>query len=564
MIPIPRALIPHFSLLGLGLTALAAPAAAAGSFPVAIEVHADRTAGTLRPFWSFFGCDEPNYAESLDGRKLMHELSELAPGHVYFRTHNLLTTGDGRPALKWGSTGVYTEDAHGRPVYNWTILDDIFDSYIARGVKPYVEVGFMPEALSTHPRPYRHHWKPGDPYGDIFTGWSYPPKDYAKWEELVYQWVNHCVERYGTDEVNTWYWEVWNEANTGYWHGTPAEFRKLHDYAAAGILRALPTARIGGPDSAGAGGPFTRDFIAHCLTGVNAATGKVGTPLDFVSFHAKGSPRFVAGHVQMGIARQLQTIDQGFAIAASYPQTKHKPIIIGESDPDGCGACTGPQLGYRNTSLYATYTAESIAREYELADRRGVNLAGAITWAFEFGDRPIFSGLRSLSTHGIDKPVLNVFRMLGKMSGRRVLVQSSGARTLDSILQHGVRGRPDVDALAAIEPHQLSILVWHYHDDDVAGPEAAVTLSIDGLPPSVLIARFAHYRVDQDHSNAYTAWLQMGSPAHPTPEQHQQLETAGGLGTYPAPPILDVEDGRASVSFSLPREAVSLLVLQWR
>ena len=98
---------------------------------------------------------------------------------------------------------------------------------------------------------------------------------------------------------------VWNEPNIGYWRGTPEEFYKLHDYAVAGVRRALPTARVGGPDVAGSGGEFMRDFLEHCLRGTNYATGETGTPTDFISFHAKGVAEFIDGHVRMGIANQL-------------------------------------------------------------------------------------------------------------------------------------------------------------------------------------------------------------------------------------------------------------------
>src|SRR3982751_84896 len=166
------------------------------TFPITIHVDASKSLGPLRSIWLFFGPDEPNYAYMKDGRRLIGEIGQLAPpGTVaYFRTHNLLTTGDGTPALKWGSTNAYTEDAQGRPVYDWTIVDRIFDTYRARGVKPYVELGFMPEAMSTHPQPYQHDFRPGS--GSIRTGWAYPPKDYAKWEELIYQWVRHSIARY--------------------------------------------------------------------------------------------------------------------------------------------------------------------------------------------------------------------------------------------------------------------------------------------------------------------------------------------------------------------------------
>src|SRR5207237_6481853 len=141
------------------------------------------------------------------------------------------------------------------------------------------------------------------------------------------------------------------------------------------------------------------------------ANGKTGTPLDFISFHAKGSPRFVDGHVQMGIANQLRTIDAGFGLIALYPDLKHTPVVIGESDPDGCAACQGSQLGYRNSTMYSSYTAASFAREYELADKHGVNFEGARTWAFEFEAQPFFAGLRSLASHGLDLQSLGVFRV---------------------------------------------------------------------------------------------------------------------------------------------------------
>src|SRR5205814_6270710 len=143
---------------------------------------------------------------------------------------------------------------------------------------------FTAEALSTHPQPYRRHWKPGDNHNEIDAGWADPPRDYSKWAELVYQWVTHCIQKYGRAEVESWYWEVWNEPNIGYWKGTPEEFLKLHDYAIEGVRRALPTARVGGADTAGSGGKFTRAFLEHCLSGTNYATGRRGTPLDFISF----------------------------------------------------------------------------------------------------------------------------------------------------------------------------------------------------------------------------------------------------------------------------------------
>src|SRR5215470_13337391 len=261
---------------------------------VTIHVDAARVKGTMRPIWGFFGYDEPNYTYMKDGKKLLSELAALSPAPVYVRTHNLLTTGDGTAALKWGSTNAYTEDASGKPRYDWTIVDRIFDTYIQRGMKPLVEIGFMPEALSVKPQPYRHEWSVDKSYNTIFTGWAHPPRDYSKWAELIFQWVRHSVEKYGRAEVQSWYWELWNEPDIGYWQGTPEEYFKLYDYSAAAAKRALPSIRIGGPTSTGPGSDkdakFLRDFLEHVV--------RTGAPLDYITFHAKGRPRVVDGHVQ--------------------------------------------------------------------------------------------------------------------------------------------------------------------------------------------------------------------------------------------------------------------------
>ncbi len=534
------------------------------AFPVTITVDAAQSAGELKPIWRYFGADEPNYATMKDGQRLLDALGQLAPKQIYFRAHNLLTTGDGTPAFKWGSTNAYTEDAQGNPVYDWRGVDRIFDSYLARGVRPYAQIGFMPEAMSIKPEPYRHEWRPGISYGKIFTGWTQPPKDYAKWGELSYQWAKHEVEKRGAAEVNTWWWEVWNEANIGYWSGTPEEFRKLHDYAVAGVRRALPTARVGGPDCAGDGGQFMRDFLDHCLHGTNFATGEKGTPLDFVSFHAKGAPTFVDGHVRMGISAQLKTIEKAFATIGSYPELKNIPVIIGESDPEGCAACQGPQMAYRNGTMYSSYTAAVFARKHDLAALHHINLEGAITWAFTFEDQPWFAGFRQIATNGVPMAVFNVFRMYALMAAERLPATSSGEIALTDMIDHGVRGAPDVGVLATRAPHKIAVMVWHYHDDDVAGPDAAVSFAAGGLPAGITNARLTHYRIDQQHSNPYAEWLRQGSPVALNEKQYAALQQSSELATLTASPTtVAVTNGTAQLQFALPRQAVSLLVLEW-
>ena len=544
--------------------ALASPAIAADAGrPVTVIVDASRSEGPLPPVWRFFGADEPNYATMKDGRKLLVELGNLRRGEVYFRAHNLLNTGDGTPAFKWGSTNAYTETPDGKPVYDWTVVDRIIDTYLARGIHPYLQIGFMPEVLSTAPAgvPYQHLWRPGFDYKLIATGWSYPPASYEKWGELVYQWTLHNIGRYGRDEVAKWYFEVWNEPNSNfYWQGTPQDFYKLHDVAIAAVRRALPVARVGGPDVAGAGGAFMDGFLEHVSSGKNYVTGEIGTPTDFLAFHAKGRPAFVDGHVRMGISTHLKEVDNGFQKIAAVTALAAKPVVIGESDPEGCAACPGPQNAYRNGTMYSSYTAASFVRIWELAQKRRVNLEGVLTWAFEFENQPWFAGYRQLSTNGVNLPVLNVFRMFAKLGSERIAAKSDAQIPLDQIVADGVRGETDVGVLATRTPQGgVAVLVWNYHDDDVPGPAAAVRLTIKGRKPKDTGAATL-WRVDESHGNAFAAWKALGSPQSPNAAQYEQLEKSSALEAQTLQ-TQTVRRGTVQLDLSIPRQGVALVVL---
>ncbi|TLV03858.1 GH39 family glycosyl hydrolase [Dyadobacter luticola] len=535
---------------------------------VTIEVDLAKSKGPLKPIWAWFGYDEPNYTYMKDGKKLLSEISQMNKVPVYVRAHSLLVTGDGTAALKWGSTNAYTEDANGKPVYDWTIVDKIFDTYIERGMHPIAQIGFMPEALSSKPQPYRHFWKPGDNYNDIYTGWAYPPNDYKKWAELIFQWVKHSVARYGQKEVESWYWELWNEPNIGYWKGTVEEYIKLYDYTADAVKRALPTAKMGGPGTTGPSWDkaqaFLQTFLEHVTKGKNYVTGKTGSPIDFITFHAKGAPKVVEGHVQMNMGTQLRDIDKGFETVASFPTLKKLPIIIGESDPEGCAACSEdlhPQNAYRNGTMYSSYTAASFARKFDLAENRGVNLLGAVTWAFEFEDQAWFRGFRDLATNGVDKPVLNVFRMYGMMEGNRAEVKQNLAYDYKKVRDESVRGAADINALASKNARSAAVMVWNYHDDNVPSGDVEVEVKIAGLPSQRI--QMQHYRIDNQNSNAYEAWKKMGSPKAPTPAQIAQLEKAGQLQLLTSPEWINPKNGLANIQMSLPRQGVSLLKFSW-
>lgn len=549
---------------------LAVPFFAFGQAPVTIQVDASKSEGVFRPVWHYFGYDELNNTGTTNGRELIGELSHLGYAPTHIRAHFLLASGNGKPALKWGSTNVYTEDASGKPVYDWTIIDRIFDTWVHAGITPYVEIGFMPQALSSHPNPYQPNWKPGDKFDHYALGWTYPPKSYQKWSDLIDAWVKHSIERYGRAEVETWNWEVWNEPNIFYWHGTPQQYDELYDYTAAAVKRALPSAKVGGPASTSPrdarAAAFLKQFLEHCSSGKNYATGGTGAPLDFISFHAKGNPSLVDGHVQMGISPEMKDAADGFDIIRSFPKFRNLPVVISEADPEGCGACAStvyPANAYRNTTLYPAYEAVVLKTIMQLAQSRDIDLQGILTWAFEMENQPYFEGFRDLATNGIDKPVLNIFRMEGLMRGNLVEAQSSGAVSATSILDDGVRTRPDVDTLATASNHNVSVLIWNYQDHDVSAPAAQIDLHITGLPPNTKRVLLRDYRIDDHHSNSYVVWQQMGSPQHPTPTQYRTLKASGQLQLLTSPEWIDEHAGSAQIHLTLPIESLSLVQLSW-
>ena len=550
--------------------AAAAPTQVAAPAEVAIRVELAKSLGAYKPIGDWFGYDESNYTTMKYGRQLLGELHDLAPVPATIRAHHLFTSGDGVAKLKWSSSNVFTLDANGKPVYDFTILDQIFDAYHDAGVRPMVELGFMPEALATGAGPYYV------PYPKTLDGSvQSPPKDYAMWGELVRRFTEHMVERYGREEVATWYFEVWNEPDISYWKGTPAEYFKLYDYSVAGVRKALPNAMVGGPAVTGPGSTraqsFLKDFFNHCEHDKNAWTGEA-IPLDFVSFHPKGSPRWIAGgpgeagHVRMGLGNELNAAASGFRVVAASAKYHNLPIILSEADPEGCAACSAkenPANAYRNGPVYPAYTAVAMKALADLAAQSKVNLVGMVTWAFEFEDKGYFEGFRTLATNGVDKPVLSIFRMAGMFAGDRVATTSSAEIPAEEIVRAGVRGQADVDAFATKSAHEAAVMIWNYHDDDVPAADAEVTVKIAGIPAGVRRVRLEDFRIDETHSNAYTAWKAMGEPQEPTPEQYARLKEAGQLELLGSPEWLEVSDGAVTIATQLPRQATSLLHLEW-
>jgi xylan 1,4-beta-xylosidase len=526
---------------------------------VNVSVDASAPGAPLERVWPFHGYDEINYTTVPEGSALLGTIAAAHSAPVHVRNHFLLNTGDGTPAMKWGSTNVYTEDAAGNPIYSWTLTDGIVDAITAAGAFPFVEIGFMPQALSTHPTPYRNSSTMA-----LDGGCFYPPTDYTKWASLVSAWAMHANGRY-PDVAASWLWELWNEPDIGYWNGTFADYAKLYDYTESALHQAIPTAALGGPAVAGAAGSFLTQFLQHCATGTNAVTGGTGTRLDLVTFHAKGGVAISGGHVEMDLGNQLRLHRAGFAAVAAFSQFKQTPIYITEADPDGCAACPAsstPADAYRNSTAYGAYEIAMMKHSLELEGEVGVKLGGLITWAFTFPGTPYFAGYRALASNGINLPVMGAFQLLGRLAGDRLPLTSSGALALDNVLASGVRGQAEVDGMATRDGAAVQVLVWNYHDDIVTAPATPVHLEI-ALPPSFgPSARVSHLRVDESHGDAYTVWASQGMPAAPSAAQVAALRQAMEPSLLvPDGTVAVAADGSLGLDFDLPRFAVSLITI---
>ena len=251
-------------------------------------------------------------------------------------------------------------------------------------------------------------------------------------------------------------------------------------------------------------------------------------------------------------------------MVAGFPEFRNTPIIIGEADPDGAAAMPAsqsPSRGYRNVPAYGAYVAAMMKYSLDLAEREKVNLKGVLSWAFMFDGMPWFDGYRTLATNGIHKPVLNAFKMLGRLKGSELPLTSDGAVGLDEILKASVRAESDINGMAVADGQSVKILLWNYHDFLVPVEPAPIRLKVKLPPDFGSKAQVTHYRIDDTHSNAYTKWLELGSPQNPSPEMLAQLTTAMELQMLEPVGVIDVIDSKASLNFKLPRSGLSLIIL---
>ncbi len=546
-----------------------------------VVVDCRHWAGPLRRIWASFGYDELNWTATPRGRRNLATMHTVMEAPYTVRAHNLYTSGIGRGLPHWSSGNVYHEDATGRPVYDWSVSDPVFDAWVHHGCRPIVELGFCPKALVPASAALALTSMPSVSSAYEAGLWAWPPRDLRRWHDLVAATVRRYRDRYGRGVVRSWYWELWNEPDIGYWQGTVEEYCQLYDVTVAAVTGVLPEARVGGPATTGPGVAFLERFLDHCATGHNTATGGQGTRLDFVSFHTKGAAfhpwrtygplgpegATTAERASPSTRKMLTEIRGNLAAIARHAQFRDLPVLIDECDasvPAHWGIYDNANFGYRNTAYYPVFQIQLMKKLLDLDGLGVARVHAATTWSWYFeGDR-YFEGTRSLFTAAdIATPLLNAYRMLARLPDQRLHVEAdcSGARAEPD----GADERPEIDALAATDGRgRVAILVWHHCDDQYRQGTALVTVALRHVPQAGRRLRLRHYRIDHTHSNSYSAWVAAGRPQDPGPGQRAAIRARAGLEMCAPERVVDPALEEITVSFELPLPGVSLLEYEAR
>jgi len=536
-----------------------------------VVVHADRDAGPLGRLWESVGYDEINWTYTRTGHALLRRFADLSEHGFHVRPHYVFCSGNAYSTPHWGNGNVYHEDAEGTPYYDFTVVDQTYDAIVEAGHHVLVELAFTPHALL--PDEADAFTVPPSPtvYSSYEHGaWSYPPKDYAKWGGLVAAHVAHCLERYGEDEVGQWLWELWNEPDIFYWNGTPEQFYELYSVTAAAVRSVMPTAKVGGPAVTGGGADFLRGFLEH--------TRRHEDPLDFVSFHTKGSaftpwrtygPTGAAAPVQENPSahKMLFEVRRLLRVVGEFEEYRGLPAIVDECDagvPAHHGFYDNANFGFQNTEYYPVFQVKLMKKLLDLNKLEDVQVTQATAWAWYFEGERLFEGTRAfLTADGVEKPLLNGYRALAHLGSRRVEAASTGEHPVTALDDDPGSSMPEeVDVLASRDDSgRLTVLVWRHTDDQYQRDEqpAEVVVTVDGLSEHGYLLR--HWRIDEHYSNAHTVWRGLGSPQLPSDDELATIHGRQGLEELePAREVL-ARDGRVRLDVRLPLPAVSLLVL---
>lgn len=537
-----------------------------------VQVDAGTDLGPLTRIWESIGYDEINWTYTATGRTLLGTFTGLTSTGFHVRPHYVFCTGTGFAIPHWGNGNVYHEDADGTPRYDFTIVDQVYDAIVGAGHHVLVELAFTPRELL--PPEAEEFVVPASPtvYSAYEHGaWAYPPKDYARWGELVAAHARHCLERYGSKEVDTWLWELWNEPDIFYWHGTPQQFYDLYSVTAAAVRSVLPNAKVGGPAVTGQGTEFLRGFLAHTLA--------QGDPLDFVSFHTKGSaftPWRVYGPTggpppvqeNPSTHKMLHEIRTMLRIIDEFEPYRGLPAIVDECDagvPAHHGFYDNANFAFQNTEYYPVFQVKLMKKLLDLNAAERVQVQQATSWSFYIEAERPFEGTRSfLTAGGIEKPLLNAYRALAHLGERRIAATSDAERPVSALDQAGgAFMSEEVDALASRSADgTIAILIWRHTDDQYQRDDepALARVLVTGLGPAPITLR--HWRIDADHSNAHTIWRGLGSPQLLTAEHLAAITVRQGLEQAEAGRTVTADGGAVDLEVTLPLPSVSLLVLE--
>lgn len=550
---------------------------------ISIQVDKTKSCGVLEHSWRYVGYDECNYTYIPEGVELLKKFSDLEKEPYFFRTHFMFCTGNCHGTYKFGSTNLYSEDKDGNPIYNYEIYDMIIDAYLKANTKPFIELGFMPMDLvdTNYLPPVKGGWQQYGQYKEV--GWTCPPKDYDKWHGLIENLMNHLCEKYGRDEVKTWYFELWNEPDIFYWNGTAMEYCKLYDYTEHAVHQVLPEAYLAGPAVTGMfegdlAQKFFNSFLLHCREGANFCTGEKGTRLDYVTFHVKGGGFPFAVHAEKAVPSVASLVHQVKVGLDSLKEYGYGDVevVLSEADPDGWaagGIYDNTNMVFRNTEYYATYVASTYNQIEKLSETYGMKIR-PLAWAFFFPGERCFEGTRTFSTQGINKAVFNMFKIYGKLGHEKLAFESDGAFVLDfvkePIIGHltnvsefdGTSERTDVSGFAVKgENGETQIVVYSHHDDRDVQETNKIKLTVKGYGDQKGL-EVEHYRIDDEHSNAHTEWIRQGKPWYPTPEQYDAIKAREDLEKYAENSKVDSVGDQAVLEFDLPTHGVSLITIR--
>lgn len=444
---------------------------------VTIDANAKTT--PFPHFWEqMFGSGRANLTLRESYREDLRAVKQ-ATNFQYVRFHGILHD----------ENGVYNEDEHGEPVYNFAYVDQIYDGLLRNGVRPFVEISFMPKKLAFNPDALHPFW-----YKQNVS----PPKSMERWDALIVQFARHLVERYGVDEVAQWYFEVWNEPNIDFWNGIPREqsYFDLYAHTARALKSVSPRLRVGGPATAAAS--WVDEFLKYDSD--NHA------PVDFISSHGYADDtveNLFGTHEDIPmddrVCRAIEKV-RGQIGASAMP---HLPLFWTEWNVEGMNES-------RDTSFVGTGLANTI-RECD----GKVDMMSFWTFSdvFEEGGpiaRPFEGQFGLRAKGGINKPSFYAFELLHKLGEERLANSSKNV-----IVTRNNDG-------------SLAIAVWNLVDPDQHGSEKSVELKLNGIAKD---AKVTIERVDDTHGNTLAAYKAIGSPIDPTEKQVDDMNRRTSLGS---------------------------------